>query len=149
MKYTLSAFILGLVVLFSGVAANAQSLNKLSAKIDFDFHVAGKKFEAGDYIIQKVRPTSDSNVYHLRRRDEKAQTLFILMVENSNPWGIGENNYTLRFNRYGNEYFFTSIHNGKNTFKAKIPKSKVELQIAQNSSDCSIEEVSINTKSGK
>lgn len=149
MKYTLSAFILGLIVLFSGAAANAQSLNKLSAKIDFDFHVAGKKFEAGDYIIQKVRPNSDSNVYHLRQRNEKSQTLFTLIVENNHPWGLAEENYTLQFNRYGNDYFFSSVRNGKNTFKAKIPKSKVELQIAQNSPGCSIEEVAINTKSGK
>lgn len=149
MKYTLSAIILGLVVLFSGAAVNAQSLNKLSAKIDFDFHVAGKKFEAGDYIIEKIQPNSDFNVYNLRRRDKKVQSLFSLTVEKYSPWNVNEDRYTLHFARYGDEYFLSSIRNGKKTFKANIPKSKTGVQIAQKSSDYVMEEVAVNTKSEK
>lgn len=146
MKYTLIALILGLVVLFSGGAVNAQSFNKISAKIDFDFYVANKKFEAGEYVIEKIRPQTNSDVYHLRRLDEKAQTLLILRANRVSPFLFDDGEYKLRFDRYGEDYVLSTIFNNNNTFATSFSKKKYGAQIAQNPAGSQLKQVAVNTK---
>ena len=107
-----------------GTPAKAQSLEyTLTAKIPFDFTVADKTFQAGEYSILRAQPSAGDTILRISSKDGHT---------NINRWTIpvirltSQDKATLVFHRYGDEYFLAQIWPaGANTGRL-LPKSRGE-----------------------
>jgi hypothetical protein len=99
--------IIALLVLVGGMAVAAQaqtgSRTQLIASIPFEFNVGNKSMPAGEYMVSQVNPSSDLAVLQLSSRNGEA-TVLVQM----NPVIARDRQQaaSLKFNRYGNHYFF-------------------------------------------
>ncbi len=141
-KFVFSAIFFGFAILFSLNSAHAQNIRQAKANIPFDFVVKGKKFAAGEYTIGQLRPFSSSSVLHLKQKEGKEQ-----MILDTLPNQLVKTEKTgivLTFNRYGSEYFLTSIANTAASTEYIVQKSKTETQVAKQLGNQKPEIVSIN-----
>ena len=122
---------LGLLVVMIMIAAvtstKAQTLEyKITANIPFDFTVADKKFQAGEYLFGRSQPNAGDTLVQIRSVDGHANLNRITVpVVRLNS----QDKATLVFHRYGDEYFLFQIWPaGANTGRA-LPKSRGEKEV--------------------
>ena len=97
--------ILSLIVVFSIVSANAQTVKQYAAEIPYDFNIGQKSHQAGSYII-KVSKLSTSAI-SLSLQDKNQNNLQTILVrENGN---IAKREPKLVFTSYDNHRFLTGI----------------------------------------
>jgi hypothetical protein len=128
---------LGLLVVMTmiaaGTSAKAQTLEyKLTANIPFDFTVADKKFQAGEYSISRAQATAGDTVVRISSADGHANinriTVPVIRL-------TAQNKATLVFHRYGEEYFLFQVWPaGANTGRV-LPKSRGERDAQQKAND--------------
>ncbi len=124
---------LSLLILFSAVSAQAQSVNRFEGQIPFDFNIGQKSYKAGSYVI-KIRKDSVRNTT-LTLEDNKGNVLHTaLVLENGST---SETNPELVFNRYENQRFLSKIATTKSAFS--IAMSNSEKQIAKQNREKSSE----------
>ncbi len=122
---------LGLLVVMIMIAAvtstKAQTLEyKITANIPFDFTVADKKFQAGEYLFGRSQPNAGDTLVQIRSVDGHANLnrLTVPVVRLNS-----QDKATLVFHRYGDEYFLFQIWPaGANTGRA-LPKSRGEKEV--------------------
>jgi len=119
-----------LVVMFmiaAGTSAKAQSLEyKLTANIPFDFTVADKKFQAGEYSLVRGQQTAGDTIVHISSANGRAN-INRVTIPVLRP--ASQDKATLVFHRYGDEYFLSQIWPaGGNTGRA-LPKSRGEKDV--------------------
>lgn len=133
--------ILSLLVIFTAVSAQAQSVTQYKAQIPFDFNIGQKSYEAGSYVIKVTKPSIGGITLSLEDNEgNKLQTL--LGAENGD---VSEKEPELVFNRYDNQRFLTKILTPKSGILvamtkderqiAKQQRTKSKTQIALSKSD--------------
>ena len=119
---------LGLLVVMTmiavGTPAKAQSLEyKITANIPFDFTVADKKFQAGEYSLVRAQPTAGDTLVRISSKDGHS---------NINRWTIpvirltSKDKATLLFHRYGDQYFLSQVWPAGGSTGRLLPKSRAE-----------------------
>jgi hypothetical protein len=106
MKKLIQVFsFLSLVVVFSIVSANAQTVKQYAAEIPFDFSIDQKSYQAGSYVI-KVSKFSQSNVA-LSLEDKEHNRLQTVFVRANGD--VVQNEPKLVFTLQDNQRFLTKI----------------------------------------
>lgn len=125
--FTKLGLLVVMIMIAAGTSAKAQTLEyKLTANIPFDFTVADRKFQAGEYSFGRAQQNTGDMVLQMRSADgHAALNRLTVPVLRLTP----ENRGTLVFHRYGNEYFLSQIWPaGGNTGRA-LPKSRGEKEV--------------------
>ncbi len=125
MKKTAYTMIALLVLVGSmAVAAQAQTggYAQVRADIPFQFQVGNQTLPAGEYIVRQLNTNSAAATLQISRKDGSARAI----VNMIGSMGDAPATTTLRFRRYGNQYYFAEvwINGEKNGLRA--PKSKAE-----------------------
>ena len=118
-----------MIMIAAGTSAKAQSLEyKLTANIPFDFTVADKQFQAGEYTFGRAQQTAGDTIVQISSRKLHANiNRFTIPVVRL----TAKNEGTVVFHRYGNEYFLFQVWPaGANTGRA-LPKSRSEKDVAR------------------
>jgi len=116
-------FVLGLLLAVS--ATQAQEL-RVKADIPFDFVVGNKVLPAGEYM---VLPEGDQQAIMIRSRDRKAAVLSVTLTCATS----GTSDRTkLVFHNVAGRYFLSEIWSQGNDQGRRLPKSKLEVQLAKN-----------------
>lgn len=113
------------VVLIFIVAGHAQGRTPLLANIPFDFYAGDHKFQAGEYLIRNVNQQTDGATLSLQSKDGKASGIFIMISKWVSDSG-SDANPSIKFNRYGSEYFLSEVSNPAALFGASAIRSKME-----------------------
>jgi len=117
--------ILSLLVIFSAVSAQAQSVNRYEADIPFDFNIGQKSYPAGSYVV-KTAKLSDSYV-SLTLQDKEGNKLQTILVAASG--NVSGKQPELVFNRYENRRFLTQLLT--QDARISIVMSKDEKRVAK------------------
>jgi hypothetical protein len=106
MKKLIQVFsFLSLVVVFSIVSANAQTVKQYAAEIPFDFSIDQKSYQAGSYVI-KVSKFSQSSIA-LSLEDKENHVLQTIFVRENGD--IAKNEPRLSFTVRDNQRFLTKV----------------------------------------
>ncbi len=106
MKKVIQVFsILSLVVVFSIVSAQAQTVKQYAAEIPYGFNIGEKSYEAGGYVI-KISKISGSIMSLTLEDTEKNELQTILVRENGN---VAKRKPKLVFTTYDNHRFLTGM----------------------------------------
>ena len=106
------------------LTAEAQSVNGVSirANIPFAFSVGDKVLPAGEYRIQQVNPSSDLALLQIATANGEA-----LVLVRVRPIHAQSTDQTaLVFNRYGSNYFLSTLAIEGATDAWRTPKSRAE-----------------------
>jgi hypothetical protein len=120
---------LALLVAFSVISTNAQSVKEYEAKIPFSFNVGQKTFEAGNYVIKISKSAANAKILSLE--DESGEQLHSVVAAESGDMAKG--NVRLVFNRYDNQRFLAKLMTDEAGFS--IAKSRSEKQVAAGKRD--------------
>jgi hypothetical protein len=115
----------GLLVIFSAVSANAQTVSSYKADIPFDFNIGQKSYQSGSYVVRTAK-ISDSAV-SLTLEDEKGNKLQTILVAASGD--ASRKQPELVFNRYENQRYLTKLMTQNAIIS--IAMSKDEKRIAK------------------
>jgi hypothetical protein len=120
--YTAATMLLLIGVL--AVTAGAQSMNGVSirANIPFEFSVGDRLLPAGEYRIQQVNPNSDVAMLQIVNANGDARVL----VRVRSMRARNTNRTALVFNRYGSNYFLSTLAIEGATDAWQTPKSHAE-----------------------
>ena len=111
--------ILGLLIVFSAVAAKAQAVSSYKAEIPFNFSVGQKSYQAGSYVI-KTAKLSESCV-SLTLQDKQGNKLQTILVPARAE--MSKKQPELVFNRYDNERYLT---------KLSTPDASISIVMSEN-----------------
>ena len=105
------------------LCGSLRAQNVVNANIPFNFELGRTTLPAGEYRIEEVN-------HILRWHCFKAHTGAFVMTM---PTSGGERRSTglLRFNRYGETYFFAGVEMPYNGDGAVVPKTRREKELAQ------------------
>lgn len=112
---------LTLIVTFSFISANAQTVQRMEADIPFAFNVGAKSYDAGNYVL-KLSERSMGKVVTLEDNDSKILNTFFVM----DGFDSTSNNF-LRFVRSSDDSLYLSkIFTSNKSFRIPnvMPKSK-------------------------
>jgi len=124
----LRSILLALTVLLLATAAQAQTTN-VKASIPFDFVVGNHAYTAGEYTVKSMSQSSSAIRIDNADESEKGITLSDA-CEKLRP----ATQTTLVFQRLGNNYFLYQIWTEGSSAGREFPKSKREVQLAENNS---------------
>ena len=119
--------VIALLGLFAAVLAvspaRAQSVNEQRADIPFAFNIGDRSFPAGHYRVTRINQASDITVLAIKSSDGRLSKLTLTTrVENT---GWREPN-RLVFNRYGDQYFLSSVRRSAGEDGLELPLSGAE-----------------------
>jgi hypothetical protein len=128
--------LIAMTMIAVGTPAKAQSLEyKITANIPFDFTVADKKFQAGEYSLGRSQPSSGDTLVRISSKDGHA---------NINRWTIpverltSNDKATLIFHRYGDQYFLFQVWPAGASTGRLLPKSRAERDAERQAHDTMI-----------
>ena len=132
-KFVKASTKIGMLVLISIAALSASSkaqglVNGLKANIPFDFTVAGKKFAAGHYSIDRASQANGDLVLQISGR-ENHSTVF--PITSPVETFTARDKSVLVFHRYGDEYFLAQVWRAGATTGRAFTKSHRERQLEQ------------------
>jgi hypothetical protein len=119
MKHLIAATLLAATALTAHMGASAQS--RLQATIPFDFTVGENKLPAGTYMIDYVQPQTI-----LLSCPQKHKSVFIVLTSTGE---VSQNPNRVIFNKYGDQYFLSEVHNGYGQTGWNIGASKLEKRV--------------------
>ena len=125
--YTLATMLMLIGVL--AVTAEGQAVTGVSirANIPFEFSVGDKVLPAGEYRIQQVNPSSDLAMLQVATASGEARVLLrARSIHNENT-----NRTELVFNRYGSNYFLSTLAIEGATDAWQTPKSHTERAVGR------------------
>ena len=124
--------ILSLISIFTLCAAvasaNAQLSIPIRARIPFDFNVGDKQLPAGKYTFSRLSGLSYSNILPVSSVD--ASTRIFLSTLGAHVL-TPNNESTLVFHRYGDQYFLEQIWTSGEQEGTQVPESRSERTIRQ------------------
>jgi hypothetical protein len=111
------------------VTAKAQSVNGVSirANIPFEFSVGDKLLPAGEYRIQQVNPSSDVAMLQIANANGEARVLVRVQSMRARV----TNRTALVFNRYGSNYFLSTLAIEGSVDAWQAPKSYAERSVGR------------------
>ncbi len=122
-----------MLMIAAGTSAKAQSLEyKLTANIPFDFTVANKKFQAGEYSFSRAQQAAGDMIVRVSSADGHQNiNRFTVPVIRLTP----SDKATLVFHRYGDEYFLFQVWPSGATTGRVLLKSRSERDVVRNVQD--------------
>jgi hypothetical protein len=104
----------------SGVAANAQAVDQIEAKIPHEFVVGGKTFPPGSYKVERATTSNDRELL-IRNVDTKESVLIApTEVESSST-----DHPALSFEHVGDELLLSKIETADHIFTISVPRSEI------------------------
>jgi len=100
---------------------------RVKADIPFDFMVGGKELKAGRYSVDRLFPGNTVGTLIIRSADNSKAANFNVNI----VYGKGEQQASLVFRRYGNQYFLAQIFGGESRQGYGLMKSKAEREAAK------------------
>ena len=125
-----AALILAAGFLTAGTAM-AQS-HTVTASIPFAFSLNGRTLPAGHYIIE-----SDFNTPDVLRIEDRQDSVYVVAMARHGADESQQNN-TLAFHRYGNQYFLTTIRANGGSMNCHFTPSKEEKWAKAQTQDASL-----------
>ena len=132
--------VLALAIAFAIIPANAQSGQKVSADVPFDFNAAGKHYSAGKYNLKVAEVRSNIAVLYLT--DGEGKVLDTILASSTGDAPVGE--AQLAFNNYDGQRFLSSI--SASGLSYRLPRTGAEKQVASGRRNASERPVSIAMK---
>jgi hypothetical protein len=130
-KQTLRIFVMFTLFAILAVASvHAQSSREQTANIPFSFTVADKTFPAGEYIIQRLNPSSDKAAIAVKSADGHMNKIVLTTPVQAAKM---RENAKLVFNHYGDQYFLAQVWTPADNTGLEVPQSKSERTLARNS----------------
>ena len=116
-----------ITIIAVSASVKAQSLeNRLTANIPFDFSVAGKKFTAGKYWVNRAQQSQGDTIVLIRSTDGRQNiTRFTIPIVAFSDTKSG----LLVFHRYGDEYFLSEIWPAGSSVGRELPKTRAEREL--------------------
>ena len=109
-----------------GTTLFAQSAHELRVNIPFDFNVANRTVEAGQYTLQQL-----ASAMQIRQRDGR---VVALVTFTTNPKAESIKEGQMLFHRYGETYFLSEVLMPYSNSANKLIQSKHERELAQGGS---------------
>jgi hypothetical protein len=120
--FTIFTLMVALAIVTAVVSANAQSSNRVTADIPFEFVVGDKTLPAGEYSVKAANTEGDALMIMGADNGKAAIRLSAPAEEMKNTGS------RLVFHRYGQNYFLAEVWHGDSTGR-KLVKSKQERAI--------------------
>jgi len=117
-----STFAVALLAFAGCVSMEAQTV-KLQATIPFEFRAGAQLLPAGEYIV-----THSAGVLLIRGQYERPKSAGVLVFGVAK--GAGSAGDKLVFNRYGENYFLSSVWQAGAASGLMVPRTKREKEIA-------------------
>jgi hypothetical protein len=114
------------LTIFAG-KASAQIDGDLDADIPFQFHVGTRELPAGKYRIH-VLDEASQRIMEITSADGSASALF--QVEESDV-NSAPTQSELIFNKYGDNYFLSKLHDEGNPSGSELIESRYEKQLSK------------------
>lgn len=135
-KNSLRNFLMLVLLLAAATtAAQAQSSERISVNVPFDFVVGAKTLPAGDYTIMRIGRDSAGTLL-VRSADGRNSEL---IQTNGVQAAATQKAARLDFHRYGNRYFLFQLWTPGSNAGRELPKSRlergVETETAANAHD--------------
>jgi hypothetical protein len=113
--------LIGLIgIACSGVAAEAQAVDQVVAKIPHEFVVDGRTFPPGSYRVERAS-TSDDRELLIRNVDSNESALIAPTVVESNT----TDHASLSFEHVGDELLLSKIQTADHVFTISVPRSEI------------------------
>jgi hypothetical protein len=122
----LRSVLFALTVLLMATAAQAQTTN-VKGNVPFDFVVGNHTYPAGEYAIKSI--FDDGTAIRINNAEGDAAGI---ALSNACTGSAPANSTKLVFHRVGDNYFLYQIWTEGNSAGREFPKSRVEVQLAQN-----------------
>src|ERR1700753_962119 len=122
MKRTTAIALIAMANFVLAGTAFAQS-NGVRATVPFDFTVGTKLLPSGTYIIQKDR--LHANVIQISSHDKPISILSLVHPDGNKSPKVG----TLRFHKYGGQYFLSEILSEQAGMNVELSPSKAEKRV--------------------
>ena len=119
---------LSLLVMLTATSVNAQSARLLKVNIPFEFIVRDKVLPAGEYTVIYMT----QGALAIRSVEGNASQTFVTLSTQSST---KRNESTLVFNRYGDQYFLSTIWTAGNATGHKLRKPHTEEQLIRAGSE--------------
>jgi hypothetical protein len=126
-----SLVVLTLLFSVSAGRAFAQTVDRMSFKIPFEFHVGNARFAPGDYEMQ-TRVNQDPLLFKLRSVENNSTVLFYTLSAMS---AREPETSQLIFSRYGNEYFLRKVWREGAVNQRELPASSAERKLRKKTHD--------------
>jgi hypothetical protein len=128
MKKQYLAVLFTLICLFGlGLSARAQEQDTVVTNVPFDFVAGGKVLPAGNYRLQRVRPSSGSRELEIRSYETRASVFVIPTAFDD----VQSDKAQLNFEHLGDTYFLSAIETPIGTYAIDIPPAAIKLAQTQ------------------
>jgi hypothetical protein len=124
MKHLKQLVVLAAFAVLACTGLHAQNID-MRAAIPFDFHAGDKLMPAGEYVIHEQGPWVIFN-----RADGKAAGA-LLTIATGGRGPAHAQDARVEFNRYGDEYFLSSVWNSFTTDGRQAPPSTRQKELAK------------------
>lgn len=129
-KQNLRIFLMfGLFAILAVANAHAQTSRVQKANIPFSFTVADQTFPAGEYIVERVNPSSDKAALAIKSADGRMNRIVLTIPVQA---GRTQENARLVFNHYGDHYFLAEVWTPADNTGMALPQSRSERSLARN-----------------
>jgi hypothetical protein len=121
-------FSLGVVILGSVIAAQAEDAYRLVVNVPFQFHAGNVVLPAGEYVFEMSRINSfaaTGSAVTISTRDRSIAHFMPSMTRGEARTAPA---FTVTFNRYGSTYFLCKVQNG--SLETNLPITKAEKELA-------------------
>ena len=115
---------LALTVVFFTVAAQAQTTNRIDAKIPFDFMVGDQSYVAGDYVIKLSKVSV--NTVALSLEDNFGNQLRNVLLSTNGEVANGQER--LVFDRYNDQRYLTKVLTNDRGFSLHISDAQKDAK---------------------
>lgn len=108
----------------------AAQTSRVTARVPFEFMVAGQSMPAGDYSVQRAGSSVSSAI-----QVSSASASVVTLVMNSTASRKEQTGQALLiFHRYGDQYFLSRIVDGYQDTGVEIPTSRNEKELSKTAS---------------
>lgn len=128
MKKQIAAIVilLTLFLVLTAVSVNAQANQKIIVEIPFEFMVVGDKYEAGQYVIERLDAQNDPFTMTLSGANIAEKKVFITQ---SLQLETAVENVQIVFSKYEDNYFLSEIWTGNTKDGLHIPMGRIERKL--------------------
>jgi len=131
--------VFSLFILVAVSSAHAQSVDRVTANIPFDFIAGNKTLPSGEYTFSRGLP-NDPDLLLIRSADSHV-ALFLNVMEHQARQTPTETD--LVFNKIGDEYFLSRLWIAGEDTGREVPKSRTERALERSESEQAVSVVTV------
>ena len=135
-----SFLIFGAFAILAVSSVQAQTSNRQTADIPFEFSVGDKTFPAGHYSVTRLNPHSDKAALVIKSEDGRLSKIVLTTPIEAER---AQETAKLVFSRYDNQYFLAEVWTPADSTGLGLKKSRSESSLARHAGDKTVERVAI------